>query len=813
MAQFKLFIKEKNNLIPLTIFDSNQDSVLTFATYDEQFTINNYGQFSLTFNMARYVHVGNEKIENLTAHNIKHGTLIQLVDRYQDVYIGVVTNISYTFSSDNIVMNFTVADQFSTELSKRNIGYSLNDNIDAADYIGAMTLDAWARRIISDCKITWFYIDVDAFTNDIRRLANQPSYNDIKSFSVSNSNAFDALKSLAEFYGMDIKVNSKLHSFAFTPLKNPLDKGFRLSPLLDLSSFSLSTDSQSMLTIMNVKGVEMPNGDYLTLLSSIPPSILSWFNTDDWKNSIFYANMFQDYLEYNSTELSETERNFLATVYYTPTLENKLINIDYYMENQFLTEQERNELYDLLYNDLRIANGTLIYYQSQLQQALTHSKTLWNNFLINSENVHAALEAGLTQYIDNEDKDWEETFANYIENYNSVFSNTFNPSSDIIYNRDSYITQSFNRYNNAYQNFLEAIYNWRAYWNAPVSDTDLTSNGEYYCDNIDETDNEVVIQCAQIATALSGYWERAVTEGKYAGFWLPKTWDVVKLLPELSGRKAGYAPLSISGGVISINSNVVPSPTLAQSTSSSWHDVNWLYSTETPEDDSYHLVNDTIHNADVFVPKYIQDDSAHWYFQIKTGFQKVYYELNIGSNFTYKNILNGISTSTNLPKEWVEGLAGNQLKYAAQLADWPIPGYKTALTNRDAIWLELYQKYSNVIIENYYEDTTATTAELLLENARTKFELLSRPEPTYNLAMIDIYNLNNAGLNKVEITDKILLDSKVIEDKPGELQQLLNEQLYVSSISYNLRSDAEINLTVNPVRYDDVLLKRFVKLL
>ena len=154
MAQFKLFIKEKNNLIPLTIFDSNQDSVLTFATYDEQFTINNYGQFSLTFNMARYVHVGSEKIENLTAHNIKHGTLIQLVDRYQDVYIGVVTNISYTFSSDNIVMNFTVADQFSTELSKRNIGYSLNDNIDATNYIGAMTLDAWARRIIADCKIT-----------------------------------------------------------------------------------------------------------------------------------------------------------------------------------------------------------------------------------------------------------------------------------------------------------------------------------------------------------------------------------------------------------------------------------------------------------------------------------------------------------------------------------------------------------------------------------------------------------------------------------------------------------------------------------
>ena len=768
MAQFKLYIKEKNHLIPLTIFDSNQDSVLTFATYDEQFTINNYGQFSLTFNMARYVHVGDEKIENLTAHNIKHGTLIQLVDRYQDAYIGVVTNISYTFSRDNIIMSFTVADQFSTELSKRNIGYSLNDNIDAADYIGAMTLDAWARRIIADCKITWSYTDVDTLTNDIRRFTNQPSYNEIKSFSVSSSNAFDALKSLAEFYGMDIKVNGQSHSFGFVPLKNPLDKGLRLSPLLNLSSFNLTTDSQSMLTVMNVQGVEMPNGDYLTLLSSIPPSILSWFNTDDWKDSIFYANMFQDYLESNSTELSETERNFLATVYYVPMLENKLINIDYYMENQFLTEQERNELYNLFYNDLRIANGKLIYHKSQLQQALTHSNTLWNNFSINSENVHAALEAGLTQYIDNEDKDWEETFANYIENYNSVFLNTFNPSSDIIYNRDARITQSFNRYHTALQNFLEAIYNWRAYWNAPVSDIDSTSNGEYYCDNIDATDNEVVIQCAQITTALNGYWERAVSEGKYAGFWLPKTWDVVKLLPELSGRKAWYAPLSISGGIISINDNVVPSPTLAQSSSSLWHDVNWLYSTETPEDDSYHPVDDIIHNADVFVPKYIRDNPTHWYFQIKTGFQKTYYEINTGAYFTYKNILNTINTSLN--KEWIEGLAGNQLKYAAELEDWPIPGYQAALAERDEIWWELYQKYGNVILENYYEDTTATNAELLLANALTKFELLSRPEPTYNLSMIDIYNINNAGLNKVEITDQILLDDKVIENKPGELQ-------------------------------------------
>lgn len=165
--------------------------------------------------------------------------------------------------------------------------------------------------------------------------------------------------------------------------------------------------------------------------------------------------MFQDYIESVSTALTETERNFLATVYYVPMLENKLINLDYYMENQFLTEQERNDLYDTVYNKLRIANGKLIYNQSQVQQATTTSNQLWNDFLINSESVHASFEAGLLHYI-NSDDTAEKSFENFVNNYNSVFP----PNEAVpLYNRDAYITQSFNRYNNAYQNFLEAIYN------------------------------------------------------------------------------------------------------------------------------------------------------------------------------------------------------------------------------------------------------------------------------------------------------------------------------------------------------------------
>lgn len=977
MAKFEIHIKHGNNLIPLTVFETNQESILNFATFNEQLTLNNYGQFSLTFNMARYLFQGNEKIENHAAAIIQHGTQIQLTDRYQDVYLGTVTNIQYAFSSENIIISYTVNDLFSTELSKRNVGYSLNSDPEAIDYIGAMTLDSWARRIIKDCNITWSYTSVDTMTDDILRFANQSTYNTIQSFSVDTSNAFDALKTLAESYGMDIKVNGQHHSFGFIPLKNPRDKGLRFSPVLNLANLDLSTDSQSLVTVLNVKGVTMPNNEYLTILPTIPPRIFSWFGTEDWAESIFEANLYHNYLNSQITDsapLTATEQEFLTTVHYVPMLENKLINLEYYLNPSFLTESNYNELYSWIFNELRRANGKLIYYRSEMLEAQTFSNNFWNDFTINSRLVHAAWESGYEAFIkDTSSTDKNILFQGFTQNYNDMF-NGFSPQFDSIINWDNYATDFFRKYFNTYQTFLAAIYDFRKYWEEPSTEVGQTNREYYYAFTqlLSPSDDEIQ-KAAKITSTLSGYWEQAVTAGKYAGFWLPSNWDTIKTWNGDPAKDVHCRPIDYVG---ELNPSVIPEVEMIKYGSQNiLTDVNWQWNTEEKLDDTFRnqdtlidlnnviktswvssvingitftnngdgswtvsgtatatatkgltsfsieegtvlylrgcpsggsndtyriidawhtnmsdtgqgdykkftspvanfqigiqirngttvnnlvfkpqllnlteifgagneptqqqiesLLNvlnldyipydtqnvraaiewypDAVKSIDlIYMPSYIQGKDI--YYQIKTGFSKIYYNYTLVPNYhTYYEINQRIGWPDDY--KWMRGLYYAAVLCMEVVQPKKLENYYNALDERDGIWTKIYEKYGHLIQENYYEDSTSTTPELLLENARIQFEFLSKPEPNYAVSIIDIYNIDNTGLNKIEITDQISIESDIIESKPNEIRRLLSEKLYVSGISHDLRSDADISLIVNPIRYDDKLIKRLVKLL
>ena len=56
-------------------------------------------------------------------------------------------------------------------------------------------------------------------------------------------------------------------------------------------------------------------------------------------------------------------------------------------------------------------------------------------------------------------------------------------------------------------------------------------------------------------------------------------------------------------------------------------------------------------------------------------------------------------------------------------------------------------------------------------------------------------------------------DSNGKESKANKLKQLLMKTLFVTEISYSLRQDQAVTITVNPVRYSDIMLDRLVKLL
>src|SRR5574344_451788 len=155
------------------------------------------------------------------------------------------------------------------------------------------------------------------------------------------------------------------------------------------------------------------------------------------------------------------------------------------------------------------------------------------------------------------------------------------------------------------------------------------------------------------------------------------------------------------------------------------------------------------------------------------------------------------------------------------------------------IWSEIYTNYDNLLIENTYEDTSSLTPSLLLKAAQQKFQELCEPEPNYNVSMLDVYNDDLQLNGKLIISDQIGLslsetDFVVGEDRSyteciikynaegeavpeavkfNKLKQLIMKTLFVTEISYSLRQDQAVTITVNPVRYSDIMLDRLVKLL
>lgn len=143
------------------------------------------------------------------------------------------------------------------------------------------------------------------------------------------------------------------------------------------------------------------------------------------------------------------------------------------------------------------------------------------------------------------------------------------------------------------------------------------------------------------------------------------------------------------------------------------------------------------------------------------------------------------------------------------------------------------------MIENTYEDTSSLTPSLLLKAAQQKFQELREPEPNYNVSMLDVYNDDLQLNGKLIISDQIGLslsetDFVVGEDRSyteyitkydangeaipeavkfNKLKQLIMKTLFVTEISYSLRQDQSVTITVNPVRYSDIMLDRLVKLL
>ena len=85
---------------------------------------------------------------------------------------------------------------------------------------------------------------------------------------------------------------------------------------------------------------------------------------------------------------------------------------------------------------------------------------------------------------------------------------------------------------------------------------------------------------------------------------------------------------------------------------------------------------------------------------------------------------------------------------------------------------------------------------------------MSQPENGYSISIIDISNI--LGYYGQEIT---IGDGIKIKTEADALRNALSQYLFVTDISYDLRKDNGIQLTVNSIKYQDKLIQRLVKLI
>ena len=139
--------------------------------------------------------------------------------------------------------------------------------------------------------------------------------------------------------------------------------------------------------------------------------------------------------------------------------------------------------------------------------------------------------------------------------------------------------------------------------------------------------------------------------------------------------------------------------------------------------------------------------------------------------------------------------------------------YETALAEHNKIWDNLYKFFPGLILETSYSNPDATTSQDLFTLATNYFRDLSRPERGYNISIIDAAKLLGYRGQELHIGDSIQVDAEEFYDEYDDVKKTLSQHLFITDISYDLRKDTDIQLTVNSIKYQDKLIQRLAKLI
>ena len=121
--------------------------------------------------------------------------------------------------------------------------------------------------------------------------------------------------------------------------------------------------------------------------------------------------------------------------------------------------------------------------------------------------------------------------------------------------------------------------------------------------------------------------------------------------------------------------------------------------------------------------------------------------------------------------------------------------------------------FPEVLLEQNYKNEQATTNTDLYNMARLAFKDLSQPERNYNISVINSRKVEGYYGQELSIGDGIQVDVSEYYNGVDNVSQTMSQYLFITDLSYSLRKDSDISITVNSIKYQDKLIRRLVKLI
>ena len=424
----------------------------------------------------------------------------------------------------------------------------------------------------------------------------------------------------------------------------------------------------------------------------------------------------------------------------------------------------------------------------------------------------------------------------YYRSGDSVTFKTFNEQTDVSYNMNIYEYKD-----NKYTFKENRIIEFSLLYNEDLSEAnknktidlittkysverswiklDNLTHGQFWATYRDSNESALLQEAMVIETNLTEYWTNAYYASKNCRYFLPQFWQ-----PVVSGqinRFSGNIVQQLDENTIILSNVFIPKVSISSQQPKFQYKYNEDTTQLSNENQTQYYTEDLVSKHYNSQP-WLEDIIKYLGFK-EQGDDKIsvmilnnkasYYTREFGGT-TWYEMLNNIGINQYRDYDIFGGWYDMAIKVLKnKYQSYAVTGYNEARRKHNQIWREIYTQYPNLIYEQSYTNPDATTSSDLLSAAQFAFKQYTDIERQYNIQTIDLASLKGYEGQHLHIGDAIQLDADELYEEYDDIKTSLLQYLFISDISYDLRNDANIQLTVNNIKYSDKVIGELVKLI